>query len=154
MRIRRICNSCACHSLTAPSSDRRLGYSWDPQIITKLTIPLVFYPICMYAFRSLQWCLDISSCIPAAIFSLLSWISLIPLLANRKVGMGGLFSVLALMSFLTSLVAFGFMIALWSIARKRFEDAGFGASFGPLVSQIENPILPRIFQLTFLLCFT
>lgn len=40
----------------------------------------------------------------------------------------------AVSSFVTSTLAFVFMIAMFDIARKRFNEAGFPAQFGPLVS--------------------
>lgn len=40
----------------------------------------------------------------------------------------------AVSSFTTSALAFVFMIATFEIARKRFNEAGFPAQLGPLVS--------------------
>lgn len=62
-------------------------------------------------------------------------VSLLPLLCGRKLAVHqyGLFSVLALLSFLSSFIAFIFTIAVWGTAHTRFRQAGYDASFGPLV---------------------
>ena len=60
-------------------------------------------------------------------------ISLIPVIYARNARADRIFVIFAWISFVLSTMAFTFMIAMWSIAKFRFEKRGFGASYGPLV---------------------
>ncbi|EGO25053.1 hypothetical protein SERLADRAFT_469144 [Serpula lacrymans var. lacrymans S7.9] len=97
------------------TSPLKIGYSFDPQIVEPLTIALVFYPI-------------------STILSLFATLSLIPLLCGipARQYRFSVFSVLSLLSFFTSAIAFIFMIGLWGTAVTRFRNAHIDVSFGPL----------------------
>ena len=69
----------------------------------------------------------------AAVSIILTLISLIPVANARSAGTDRVFLILAWISFASSIIAFSFMFAMWSVAKKRFEKRGFGASYGPLV---------------------
>ncbi|KII85072.1 hypothetical protein PLICRDRAFT_45184 [Plicaturopsis crispa FD-325 SS-3] len=98
------------------SSPLRLEYEWDPQVVKQLIPAHIFYPI-------------------SVVLTFFGVVSLLPLLCGRKLAVHqyGLFSVLALLSFLSSFIAFIFTIAVWGTARTRFRQAGYDASFGPLL---------------------
>lgn len=70
----------------------------------------------------------------AAVLCFLTMISLVPVALQRTERTDKVFSLMAILSFLVSLIAFTFMITIWSIAKDRFQKAGFEARFGPLVS--------------------
>ena len=69
----------------------------------------------------------------AAVSIILTLISLIPVANARSARTDRVFLILAWISFASSIIAFSFMFAMWSVAKKRFEKRGFGASYGPLV---------------------
>ena len=60
-------------------------------------------------------------------------ISLIPVAYARNARADRVFLIFAWISFASSVLAFSFMIVMWSIAKYRFEKRGFSASYGPLV---------------------
>lgn len=95
----------------------KLGYTWEPEISIPITGALVLYPI-------------------ASILAFLLLLSLIPVLRARteklKADSDRVLRFFAVSSFTTSALAFVFMIAMFNIARKRFNEAGFPAQFGPL----------------------
>ncbi|EIN09867.1 pali-domain-containing protein [Punctularia strigosozonata HHB-11173 SS5] len=93
----------------------RLGYRWDTQIIHSLTFTLVFYPI-------------------ATGFTFLALLSLLPVLLSKSLQMYPFpaFSLLSLLSFFWSLLAFIVMIVLWAVAKSRFHDDGIKTTWGPL----------------------
>ncbi|KAG6857396.1 hypothetical protein H0H87_004758 [Tephrocybe sp. NHM501043] len=96
----------------------QLGYTWEPQISVSITGALVFFPI-------------------GTILTFFTLVSLVPILigwASEKAKR--VFFAFVISSFLASLVAFIFMIAMWNVARLRFHRAGFEANFGPLVRDL------------------
>ncbi|KIJ62854.1 hypothetical protein HYDPIDRAFT_93611 [Hydnomerulius pinastri MD-312] len=97
-----------------PSSPR-MGYSFGSQVDESLTRALVFYPI-------------------STILCFLSTISLIPLLCGYPVSHYPFryFSLLSFGSFISSCIAFVFMIGLWGTAATRFNAEGISVTFGPL----------------------
>ena len=113
----------------------RVGYGYNPQIISWMTKVLVFYPICASRmFLSIFFSL-ISNPI-AAIFALISVGSLIPslLVKTRKIDVlypAPLYSLFSLITAVLSWVAFFFMIGLFGVARTRFHRDGFSATLGP-----------------------
>jgi len=95
------------------SGPLQLGYTWEPQLSNAITIALVFYPI-------------------TAVSIILTMISLIPVANARSARTDRVFLIFAWISFASSIIAFSFMISMWSIAKYRFEQRGFSASYGPL----------------------
>jgi len=95
------------------SGPLQLGYTWEPQLSNTITNALVFYPI-------------------TAVSIILTLISLIPVANARSARTDRVFLVLAWISFASSIIAFSFMIGIWSVAKYRFQKRGFGASYGPL----------------------
>jgi len=95
-----------------------LGYGFDPQIIRWLTKMLVFFPI-------------------ATIFSVISMISLLPILCSRKdrhtLYPSPLYSLFSLITAFLSWIAFIFMIGLFGEARTRLHHDGFTATLGPAI---------------------
>jgi len=81
----------------------------------------------------------ISASLPATLLSLSTTLLLLPPLcgypiATKYAGFRALFSALAVATFLVSCLAFVFAVGLWGSAAARFEEAGMGVRFGPLVS--------------------
>ncbi|PFH48778.1 hypothetical protein AMATHDRAFT_149160, partial [Amanita thiersii Skay4041] len=99
----------------ACSDSLRLGYTWEPEVAVPITKALALYPA-------------------AALMTALALISLTPVLLyrTRTPKAERVFFYFVLVSFTLSLVAFVFMIAVWTIAKMRFEKAGFVAKYGPL----------------------
>ncbi|KZT41805.1 hypothetical protein SISSUDRAFT_1042324 [Sistotremastrum suecicum HHB10207 ss-3] len=97
------------------SGSAHVGYSWDPDIIVWLTKVMIFYPI-------------------ATAFTFLAAASLLPLLCTGRPKMfpSPIYSILALISFITTFVAYIFTIALFVTAQHRFKRDGFHATYGPL----------------------
>ncbi|KAH8112752.1 hypothetical protein DFH11DRAFT_1689892 [Phellopilus nigrolimitatus] len=98
-------------------SPKALGIDWEPQLIPWLTKALVLYPI-------------------SAGLTLLTLLSIIPLLCSYRRDRyypTPAFTCLAFLSFLASLAAFAFMIALFAIGQRGFRASGFEASLGPSV---------------------
>jgi len=92
----------------------QLGYTWEPQIPIPVTGSLVFYPI-------------------AAVLTFFALMSLLPMIyTGRTEKTKRIFLIFVFASFLASLLAFIFMMAMWNVARIRFHEAGFRAEFGPL----------------------
>lgn len=69
----------------------------------------------------------------AAIVVFLALIAFIPILRNRNSRTLRIFAVFAWASLVSALVAFGFMIAMWSIVEEKFKAAGWKVRWGPLV---------------------
>jgi hypothetical protein len=74
----------------------------------------------------------------AAIVVLLALIAFIPVLRNRNARTLRVFAVFAWASLVSALVAFGFMIAMWSVIEERFKAAGWKVRWGPLVGVDET----------------
>lgn len=72
-------------------------------------------------------------------------VSMMPVMCARKPRTGDkLFEILAWTSFALSTLALFFMLGIWVTAKRRFEDRGFSASYGNLVSKnhsFRNPFL-------------
>ncbi|KAF8978685.1 hypothetical protein BDQ17DRAFT_1204659, partial [Cyathus striatus] len=90
-----------------------LGYTWEPQIDTRVTRSLILYPI-------------------AAIMTFLTLIAMIPTSCYNASRTDRVLAFFATASFIFSFFAFIFMIAIFSTAKSRFENAGYEAHFGPL----------------------
>lgn len=72
-------------------------------------------------------------CIPAVALAFLTTMSLVPVLCfQRKFG-DTAFRLLAWASMATSALAFMFMVGIASVAKQKFEQQGFKASYGNLV---------------------
>ncbi|KAF8583031.1 hypothetical protein K439DRAFT_1349836 [Ramaria rubella] len=106
-----------CFQESGECTIKELGYHWDPEIIPWLTKVLVFAPI-------------------AAIFTLILVIALLPSvflhIRRDTIFPPPLYSLFAIPAGITSLLAFVFMIALSTVAKNRFHDAGAVAAYGPL----------------------
>ncbi|OBZ66230.1 hypothetical protein A0H81_13729 [Grifola frondosa] len=98
-----------CVDITGVCTQKKLEYSFDPQIMKSLTTALVLYPV-------------------AAGLTLFGLLSLTPLLYPYP-----LFALLSILAFLTSLAAFAVMMFLFTTAKNRFHAEGFTATYGPAV---------------------
>jgi hypothetical protein len=95
------------------SSPLQLGYTWEPEIVTQITGALAFYPF-------------------SVALAFLTTMSLLPVLCfQRKFG-DTAFRFLAWTSMATSALAFLFMVGIASVAKQKFEQQGFKASYGNL----------------------
>jgi len=96
------------------SSPLQFGFTWAPEIDTQITGALALYPF-------------------AAAFAFLTAMSSLPVLCfpERKFG-DTVFRFLAWASMALTALAFLFMIGIASVAKYRFEQNGFTATFGNL----------------------
>lgn len=95
------------------SSPLQLGYTWESEIDTQITGALAFYPF-------------------SVAFAFLTAMTLLPVLCfQRKFG-DTAFRLLAWTSMASSALAFLFMAGIASVAKYRFEQNGFTASYGNL----------------------
>lgn len=69
----------------------------------------------------------------AAIAVFLTLIAFVPILRDRNLRTLRVFAVFAWFSLVSALLAFVFMIAMWSVAEERFKAAGWKVRWGPLV---------------------
>lgn len=110
----------------------RLGYTWDPEIVTQITGALAFYPFCTL-FTDFWTQREIYLRILAAAITFLTAMSVLPvLLFQRKFG-DVAFRLLAWASMASSALAFFFMAGIASVAKRRFEQQGYTANYGNLV---------------------
>jgi len=102
-----------CLDTGACSSPLQLGYTWEPEIITQITGALAFYPF-------------------SVAMAFLTAMSVLPvLLFQRKFG-DIAFRLLAWTSMASSALAFFFMAGIASVAKRKFEQQGYTASYGNL----------------------
>lgn len=103
-----------CPDNTAACSPTKLGYAWPPVIVYGMTKTLVFYPT-------------------AAILSVLTLLTLLPAFCRpRRVYPIPMHTLMVWITFLTSVVAFAFMIAVFASARDELRREQESATFGPL----------------------
>ncbi|KAF7771757.1 hypothetical protein Agabi119p4_6068 [Agaricus bisporus var. burnettii] len=91
-----------------------LGYAWDPEVSIPITKALILYPL-------------------SAVLVFLALVTLIlVLMRNKSLWALRLFVVFVWSSFVSALVAFVFMIAMWSVIEERFKADGWKVRWGPL----------------------
>jgi len=91
------------------------GYTWVPDFVAGLIKTLVFYPI-------------------ADIFTFIAWLCLIPsmIAVGSRVYPIPIFTFFAWCSFLSNLLAFVLMLAIFGSAHDQFISDGIDAAYGPL----------------------
>lgn len=105
-----------CFDLSGVCSTKQFGYTWVPQINDILIKLHILYPI-------------------AAGLTLVSSMTLIPVMCTRHIKLYPfpLFSILSLLSFITSTTALIVSVITWVLAKKRFEQDNVAASLGPCI---------------------
>lgn len=96
-------------------------------MLTKLN---VLYPICKSSCRSASLSLGRWSPFPAAFFTLVTGLCLLPILCNNEYYWYPYpwLAVFAMLAFLASATALGASTAVWVIALNRFHDVGIDAN--------------------------
>ncbi|PAV16290.1 SUR7 family [Pyrrhoderma noxium] len=97
-------------------SQKALGIDWSPQLVPWLTKALVLFPV-------------------AGGLTLLATFSLLPVLCTyrRDRFPTPLFGCLTFLAFVASAAALAFTLGLFITAKKRFQELGFEASYGPSI---------------------
>jgi len=117
---------------------KTLGYKHDPEIIEWMTKVLVFYPI--GALYIIYITSSANERLIASGFTLITFFAILPaaFLGRHRdtIFPPPLYSLFVIPSAIASLIAFTFTIALFTVAKVRFSQQGFSASYGPLVCTV------------------
>lgn len=136
----------------------RLGYTWDPAIVPWLTQAIVLFPVGKghvlhtVVMNAVGRTKSFYSSHPAAGLCIISALFTIPVLCSHRRDRyypHPNYSLAVFLSFIVTLFACVFMVALVGVAIRRFNQLGISTHIGPSVRcSVVNPTL-SILTLTF-----